>query len=164
MATFVTVFLFIIGILVALVGIAGCLLPVIPGPLVSYAALLIIGLAESWESFSLTFLLIMAAGAVLMTLLDYFVSVAGAGKYGASRAGLWGSVVGTLVGLIFFPPLGIFIGALLGAVAGEMFSGKNTRESLRVGWGVFVGNLVGIGLKFAYCLVVLFFCIKEIFF
>lgn len=158
-----TAILIFIGIICALVGLAGCLLPVIPGPAVSYLALLIVGLARDWEPFSLTFLLIMAVFAVLMTALDSFVALAGAKKYGAAKAGLWGSVIGMLIGLVFFPPLGIFIGALAGAVIGEIITGKKTREAFRVGWGVFIGNLTGIVLKMAYCLVVLFFCIKGIF-
>ena len=99
---------------------------------------------------------------LLSLLLDYLVSLAGARKYGASRAGLWGSVIGMLIGMIFFPPLGIFLGALVGAVVTEVLVGKKTGEAMRVGWGIFVGNMVGIVVKFAYCLMVLFFFIKEL--
>ncbi len=147
----------------ALVGLAGCILPVIPGPLVSYLALLILSLAQNWEPFSTVFLLVMAVAAVGMTVLDYFVSLAGAKKYGATKFGLWGSVIGMLIGLFFFPPLGILIGALMGAMAGELMVGKDTMEALKVGWGVFVGNLVGTALKLGYCLLVLFFYIKGLF-
>jgi hypothetical protein len=159
----VTILLIIIGLLTALAGIAGCLLPVLPGPLVSYLSLIILSLARDWQPFSTTFLLVMVGIALLLSALDYVVSLVGARKFGASKAGLWGSVIGMLIGIFFFPPLGIFIGALIGAVVGEIVIGKKTHEAFRVGWGVFVGNLIGTALKLAYCLTVLSFFIMKMF-
>lgn len=100
---------------------------------------------------------------ILITILDYVVPVAGAKKYGASKLGVWGSIIGMLIGLIFFPPWGIFIGAFVGALAGELMARKEGKKVLRAGWGVFVGNMVGIGLKMAYSGFVLFVYIKEMF-
>ncbi len=153
--------LIVISFLTTLVGIAGCVLPFIPGPLVSFLSLVILNLAKEWQAFSLTFLLVMAGIAILMTLLDYVVSAAGARRYGASKPGVWGSVIGMIIGIFWFPPWGIFIGALIGAVVCEIAVGKNTRQALRVGWGVFIGNFFGIALKLAYCLMILFFLIKT---
>ncbi|MDY6825514.1 MAG: DUF456 domain-containing protein [Thermodesulfobacteriota bacterium] len=155
--------LIIIGIFVVLAGLAGCILPVIPGPIVAYIALIILNLAKGWEAFGLGFMLVMAGGAVLMTLLDFFVSMVGARKYGAAKAGIWGSVIGMIVGIFIIPPWGIFIGALAGAIIGEALTGRQTTEAMRVGWGVFMGNVAGIALKLAYCMVVLFFYLKEMF-
>lgn len=158
----ITIVLTIIGFLTALAGIAGCILPVLPGPLFSFLSLIILNLARNWQPFSTTFLLVMAGIAILLTALDYVVSLAGARKYGASKAGLWGSVIGMFIGIFFFPPLGIFIGAMAGAVVGEIAVGKKTPEAFRVGWGIFVGNIIGTALKLAYCLMLLFFFIKAI--
>lgn len=153
----------IFGFAALLIGMAGCVLPVIPGPLVAFLSLVIMDLAKDWQAFPMTFLLVMGIIALLLSLLlDYLVSLAGARKYGASRAGLWGSVIGMLIGVIFFPPLGIFLGALVGAVVAEVLVGKKTGQAMRVGWGIFLGNMVGIVIKFAYCLMVLFFYIKEL--
>ncbi len=152
----------IIGFLAILIGIAGCFLPFIPGPVVAFLSLICLDLAKDWQAFSIPFLMIMGIIALLMSIvLDYVVSMAGAKKYGASRAGVWGSVIGMIIGMIFFPPLGIFIGALAGAVICEMFIGKKTGEAMRVAWGVFVGNVVGAVLKLAYCLMILFFFLYE---
>jgi uncharacterized protein YqgC (DUF456 family) len=147
----------------SLAGVAGCVLPFLPGPLLSFLALIILNLARDWQPFSVTFLLVMAGIAAILTILDYVVSAAGAKKYGASKAGLWGSIVGMIIGMIFFPPLGIFAGALVGAVIGEIAIGKKTGEAFRVGWGVFVGNLIGAAFKLAYCLMLLFFFITRMF-
>lgn len=54
-----------------------------------------------------------------------------------------------ILGIVFFPPLGIIVGAFLGAVAVEFLSGKETKDAFRAGWGVFVGKLLGIILKIA---------------
>jgi len=156
-----TVILIVIGLLVALIGLAGCILPVIPGPVVSYLSLLVLSLARGWEPFSLTFLLIMAGAAALMTVLDYFVAAAGAKKYGASSAGVWGSVIGMILGIFLIPPWGILLGAIAGAVIGELAVGKKTGQAIRAGWGVIIGNVVATALKLGYCFVVLFFYLKE---
>lgn len=155
--------LIILGLLFAMVGLAGCILPVIPGPPFSFLALIILSWAKDWEPFSSTFLIIMAGLTILLTILDYVVPVRGAKKYGASKLGLWGSIIGMLIGLFFFPPLGMLIGAIVGAFAGELIAGKEVKKALRAGWGVFVGNMLVIILKLAFSGVILFFYAKEIF-
>ncbi len=158
-----TITLIILGLLVALVGLAGCILPVIPGPPLSFLALLILSYAKNWEPFSSAFLIIMAGLAIVLTIVDYVVPAAGAKRYGASKVGVWCSIIGMLIGLFFFPPWGMLIGAFVGAFAGELVVGKEGKKALRAGWGVFIGNMVGIGLKLAFSGVILFFYVKEMF-
>jgi uncharacterized protein YqgC (DUF456 family) len=155
--------LIILGLIMAFAGIVGCILPVLPGPILSYLSLLTISWIKNWEPFSTTFLIIMAGLAIALTILDYIVPAAGAKKYGASKLGIWGSVVGMIIGLFFIPPWGIFIGTFLGALVGELLTGKAMNKALRVGWGVFVGNMVGIGLKLAFAGVALFFYFQAMF-
>ena len=99
----------------------------------------------------------------MVTILEYVVPVVGARRYGASKRGVWISMIGMLIGVLFFPPWGMLVGAFLGALVGEMLAGKQGRQSLRAAWGVFVGNVVGIGFKFAYCGAIIFFYVKEMF-
>jgi len=153
--------LIILGLLVALIGLIGCILPVIPGTPLSFFALIILSYAKNWEPFSATFLIIMAGLTLLATVLDYVLPAIGAKRYGASKLGVWGSIIGMLIGLFIFPPWGMLIGAITGALAGELAGGKKGKEVLRAGWGVFVGNIMGIGLKLAFSGAVLFFYIKE---
>ena len=103
----------------------------------------------------------MAGLTIVVTLLDYVVPAIGAKRYGASTLGVWGSIIGMLFGLVIFPPWGMLIGAIAGALAGEMLSGKKGEKVVRAGWGVFVGNILGIGLKLAFSGAILFFYIKE---
>lgn len=144
-------------------GLAGCILPIIPGPPVSFLALIILSLAKNWEPFGPAFLMIMGGLAVLVTILDYVVPVVGARKYGASRLGVWCSIIGMLIGVFLFPPFGVFIGGFVGAMVGELLAGKEGRQSLRAAWGAFVGNLVNVGLKLAYCGVIIFYYVREMF-
>lgn len=155
--------LIILGLLIALIGLAGCILPVVPGPPLSFLALILISIAKHWHAFSPLFLYIMAGLTILVTVLDYVVPAAGAKKYGASKLGIWGSIIGMFVGLLFFPPWGMLFGAFLGALFGELLVGKEGKKALRAGWGVFVGNMIGVGLKLAVSFVMLFYYIKAMF-
>ncbi len=111
----------------------------------------------------MTFLFVIALITILVSVLDYIVPVAGAKKFGASNTGIWFSVVGMLAGFFFFPPFGMIFGAFLGALTGELITGKRGKKALRAGWGVLLGNVAATGIKLAFTGTVLFFYIKEMF-
>jgi uncharacterized protein YqgC (DUF456 family) len=157
-----TITLIVLGLIVALIGLVGCIIPVIPGPFLSFLALIILSFAKNWEPFSLTFLIIMAGLTLFVSLVDYVAPIFGAKKYGGSKSGVWCSVLGMVLGVFFFPPWGMLIGAFAGAIAGEWLAGKEGRESLQAAWGVFIGNVVGTGLKLAFSGVILFFYVKAL--
>ncbi|MGM0567000.1 MAG: DUF456 domain-containing protein [Bacteroidota bacterium] len=133
------------GILI-IVGLAGCIIPVIPGPPISYAGLLLLQVAKD-NPFSAETMMIWLTVTIVVTLLDYVVPVWGTRKYGGSRQGVWGSIIGLVAGLFFFPPIGIVIGPFAGAILGEMVAGKNSNDALRAGFGSFVGLMAGTLLK-----------------
>ena len=95
--------------------------------------------------------------------LDYLLPAVGAKKFGASKYGFWGAIIGMLLGIIFVPPLGIIIGAFLGAISGELIAGKEASKALKAGWGVFVGVMVGMLLKLILAGVMTFYFIKALF-
>lgn len=134
------VFIMIVGALCVLIGVAGSLLPVLPGTPVSYVGLLLLLLIDGC-SFSAQFLLIMLLLVVLQQVLNYVIPIWGVKKYGGSKAGQWGGVIGLLLGL-FFVPWGIIVGPFIGAVVGEMLNGNTTSDSVRAGFGSFVGNFL----------------------
>ena len=156
------IILIILGLLLALVGLAGCILPLIPGPPLSFLALIMLSCAKDWQPFSLTFLIIMAGLMIVVTILDYMVPAAGAKRYGASKLGVWGSIIGMLGGLFFFPPWGMLVGAIAGALVGELLAGREGKEVLRAGWGVLVGNMVVTGLKLAFSGSMLFLYLRAV--
>lgn len=156
-----TTALIILGLLAAIFGIAGSILPVIPGPPLSFLALILISFAKNWEPFGTVFLVIMCCAMVAVSFLDYILPAQASKWYGASKAGFWGSIGGLIAGIFLFPPWGMILGAIVGALAGELIAGKRGKEALRAGWGVLIGNLIVIGLKLAYSGLILFFCIKA---
>jgi uncharacterized protein YqgC (DUF456 family) len=160
--TALTTTLMILGILAAIAGIAASILPVIPGPPFSFLALILVSCARNWEPFSTAFIIIMACTVAVLSLLDYILPAGAARWYGASKAGLWGSIAGLIIGFFFFPPWGIILGTITGAFAGELIAGKRGKLALRAAWGTLIGNLLVTGLKVLYSGVVLFFVIKEV--
>ena len=151
------------GFLLSLAGLSGCIVPAIPGTPLNFLALLLLSFAKDWEPFSLTFLVIMAIVAIVVSILDNIIPSWGAKKYGAEKTSVWLALAGTLIGIIFFPPFGIFIGAFVGALIGELLHGKEAARALRAGWGVFVGTFLGIGIKLVASGVMFFYFIKEVF-
>ena len=136
-----------IGIVCVLLGIAGCILPIIPGPPIAYISLLLLQITEKDQRpFTRETLILWAIVTVIVTILDYIVPVWGTKKFGGSKYGTWGSTIGLLGGLFFAPP-GIILGPFIGAFGGELLGGKNTREAFRAGLGSFIGFLTGVLLK-----------------
>ncbi|MBN1848446.1 MAG: DUF456 domain-containing protein [Deltaproteobacteria bacterium] len=157
----VTTTLIILGLILAIIGLIGCVLPIIPGPVLSFLSLVLLSFAKGWEPFSAVFWIVMAGLMILVSVLDYIFPAVGAKKSGATKAGMWLSIIGMIIGIFVFPPWGMFIGAFIGGVTGEIISGRKGKEALRVGWGIFWGNMVSIGLKLAYSSMVIFFYIQE---
>lgn len=136
----------IIGALFIFIGVIGCFVPVLPGPPLAYIGLLMLQLLNE-PAFTTRFLLIWAAITAFVTLLDYVIPVYGTKKFGGSKRGVWGSVVGLIIGIFFFPPFGIIIGPLLGALVGELSAGKASSVAIRSAIGSFVGFLAGTLIK-----------------
>ncbi len=138
--------LIIIGILLMIGGLLGCIIPILPGPPISFLGLLILQLREN-PPFDTETLLIWLAVTIIVTALDYLIPAWGTKKYGGSKQGVWGSFFGLLIGLFFFPPLGIIFGSFLGALTGEYIAGKDTQVAVRSAFGAFIGLLTGTILK-----------------
>ena len=112
----------ILGLILLLVGLAGCVIPVIPGPIISYTALLTMQFGMS-PVFTDDFLVMWALIVIGVTILDYIIPVWGTKKFGGSKAGVWGSIIGLIMG-IPAGPFGIIVGPFLGALVGELIFGK----------------------------------------
>ena len=137
----------IIAVIIGIIGIIGCFLPVIPGPPVSWGALLMLYFFGNGEM-SLEFLLIWLGITVVVTVLDYIVPAQFTRLTGGSKAAGRGSLVGLLAGLIFFPPWGMIVGAFLGALVAEVVVNRTAlADSVKPALGSFFGFLAGTFLK-----------------
>ncbi len=144
-------------------GLAGSVVPVLPGPPLSWAGILAIHFTK-YESFSSTFLWVTGGIMVSITLLDYFVPIWGTKKFGGTRRGVIGSTIGLLIGLFVFPPFGIIIGPFIGAFIGEMTANRDdTSKALKSATGSFIGFVVGTGMKLAYGGVMFFYYVSALF-
>lgn len=139
------VLLIVLGIICIIVGIIGSVLPVLPGVPLSYIGILLLHFTERIQ-FSTSFLLLWAGIVIAVQLLDYFIPIWGTKKFGGNKRGVWGCVIGMMVGF-FFGPWGIVLGPFIGAVVGELTGGKEIRAAIKAGFGSFVGFLLGIVSK-----------------
>ncbi len=151
----------VLGVVCMLVGIAGCILPVIPGPPLSWAGLLLLHWTR-FAQFSATFLLVMACLAIAVTVLDYIIPVWGTKKFGGSKAGIWGATIGIFAGIFLFPPVGIIVGPFIGAVLGEIIAGKKSGPAFKAGLGSFVGFLLSTGLKLGASLIMEYYFFRGL--
>lgn len=149
------------SILLLLLGLAGCLLPLIPGPPLSFLALVLVNFS-AYADFTVNFLLIMGSIAVAVTVLDLIVPVWATKKFGGSRYGMWGAGIGVFAGVFFLPPVGLIIGPLAGAVAGELIKGSPARQAIIAGLGSFAGFVLGTGIKLAASVAITIYFVQAV--
>ncbi|WP_112379784.1 DUF456 domain-containing protein [Flagellimonas maritima] len=146
--------LLVIGFILMLVGILGSFLPVLPGPPVSWIGLLLLYLTKAvpddWWILGIT-----AAAAILVFVLDYIIPAMGTKKFGGSKAGMWGTMIGLVIGLFLPIPGGFIIGAFLGAFIGEISNNMDKKKALKAAFGSFLGFLTGTFLKFILAVIYL---------
>jgi uncharacterized protein YqgC (DUF456 family) len=157
-----SVVLIVLGGLCVIAGLVGCILPIIPGPPISYISLILLSLAYSWHAFSAAFLIVTGVITVIVTVADFILPVYLPKRYGASKFGVWGSILGMIAGMVFFPPFGLIIGTLAGAILGELIFSRNRRGSLKAALGVFVGTVAAIFLKVSVSGIIGFYFFKAV--
>jgi uncharacterized protein YqgC (DUF456 family) len=153
--------LVVLGGILLLAAVAGCFLPVIPGPPLGFAGILLLHFS-SYTQFSSLFLISLGAAVLVVSAIDYLVPILGAKRFGGSRLGVIGCLVGLVVGIFIMPPIGIIIGPFLGAIAGELINGDDLKKAVRSGFGSFIGYLFGTGVKLAVCLVMIYFFVARL--
>ena len=143
------ILIMVLAIILMVGGIAGCVLPILPGAPLAYAGLLLLhftGLAH----FSTAQLIVWLIVVVVLQVVDYITPLLGSKYSGGTSFGNRGCVAGTLLGL-FFMPWGVILGPFLGAVAGEMMGGSDFPHAVRAGIGTLIGFLLGTLLKVIVC-------------
>lgn len=149
-----------LAIALMIIGIIGCLVPVLPGPPLSFTGLLLLHFTRFAE-FSVNILIILGSVSVLVAVFDYIVPIWGTKKFGGTKNGVRGATIGLIAGL-FFGPAGIILGPFIGAVLGELLYKSDFNYALRAGIGSLIGFMAGIGLKLATSLIITFYFIRGI--
>jgi len=152
--------LIIFGLLIAVVGLIGCIIPAIPGPPLNFLSLVILELAIE-NAFPMDFYFLWGGITIVLTFLDYILPIMGAKVYKASSYGILGSIIGMILGILFFPPFGMILGLFIGAVLGELIAGKKEWEALKIGTVTFAASMLMIFIKLALSGIMTFYFIKR---
>jgi uncharacterized protein len=138
--------------LLLIAGLVGCVLPVMPGPPLSFAGMLLIHYTR-FAQFNPSTLILVGVAVGVVLILDYVVPAWGTKKYGGTKYGSYGSIIGLLIGMFFLPPLGPFGiitvlgGPFMGAYIGEIIGGTNKEKALNAAFGTFIGFLAGTFIR-----------------
>lgn len=149
----INIIIITLAIFLGIIGIIGCVLPVIPGPPISWVGMMILyfwgnGTNSAGEKMSSTLLLIWLGITIFVTVIDYIVPSYLTKKSGGSTYASRGALAGLLIGLFLFPPFGIILGPMLGAFVCEIiFAKKTASQSVLPALGAFAGFICGTGLK-----------------
>jgi uncharacterized protein YqgC (DUF456 family) len=152
--------LLVLAIVLMILGIAGCLLPVLPGPPLSYLGIVLLHLTR-FADISRNLFIILGVVAIVVTVIDYVVPIWGTRQFGGSKYGMRGATVGLIIGL-FLGPFGIIVGPFIGAVVGELLFKDDLKYALKAGFGSLLGFLTGVGLKLAASLLMTFYFVKAL--
>jgi len=156
--------LIVIAAILIILGLLGCILPILPGPPLSFAAILL-GHFTRWGHLETNLLLWLGLAAAAVTVVDYILPIWAMKKFGGSKRGVRGATIGLIVGIFFFPPLGIILGPFIGTLIGELTSRNTMHQSnaFKSAFGSFFGFLLGTGLKFAVSGVITYYFITQVF-
>ncbi|HSI25191.1 MAG TPA: DUF456 domain-containing protein [Methylotenera sp.] len=144
----------IVAVLLVVVGIAGTVLPMLPGVPLVFAGLLLAAWHSGFNQVGIITMVIIGAIAAMAWAVDFFASVVTAKKAGASKYALWGAAIGAVVGIIGGIP-GLIIGPAIGAIIGELITHKDTTKATTVGIAAGLGFVLALAIKIVLVLTML---------
>ena len=157
------IILFAISIIIMTAGMAGIIVPIIPSIPLIWLGSFIYAVFTHFEKITWVILLIFALLTIFSIVLENIGNVYGAKKFGATKWGIIGSVVGTGVGFYTGGPVGLILGPVIGTIVFEFIGGKGYKGALKSGLGNFVGFLGGSILKFVVGLAMIIVFIWKVF-
>lgn len=145
------IFIICLVVFILLLGIIGCFVPIIPGPPISYGALLVFHFFSSYNIDENT-LWIWALIVIAVTVFDLWIQIYGVKKFGGTKKAVNGSIIGLIIGIFLFPPFGIIIGPFLGAFIGAKMDNPDVNKALKIALGAFAGFILGTLVKLSVSL------------
>lgn len=146
--------LYVLAALLMIGGVVGNILPALPGIPMIFGGIWLAAAVNEYQRVGTGWLLVIGALGAFGVLVDFMAGVMGAKRVGASKAALWGASAGTVIGM-FFGVLGLVFGPFIGALAGELSSGKSVLRSAHVGIGTWLGLLFGTLVKLVISLLMI---------
>ena len=131
-----------IAALIVVLGIAGTVLPVLPGIAFVFGGLVLAAWADGFVRVGPLAVAVMGLLTAIAIALDFAASALGAKKAGASPRAVLGAALGAVVGLFFGLP-GLVLGPFVGAVLGELSANRELVQAGKAGLGTWVGLLLG---------------------
>ncbi len=141
-----TIALTILAILLVGLGLAGTVLPAVPGVPLIFGGLLLIAYQDGFNKVGVVTLVILGALAILAVAIDYIAAIFGAKRVGASKLAIIGATVGTITG-IFLGFAGLIFGPFVGAAIGEFLARQNLIQAGKVGLATWLGIVIGVAAK-----------------
>mgnify|MGYP001158211081 FL=1 len=158
-----TTLIVIFSVILLILGLIGSVLPIIPGPPVSFIGLLLLHLFTPFF-LSEDILIYFALAAAIITFLDYWLQIYSVKIFGGGRASTIGVIIGILFGVFLFPPFGVIVGPFIGAYVGAIIeSDFDLIKSFKIAFGSLIGFLGGTVLKFIYSSYVIWEYVSFIF-
>jgi len=154
------ILLAVLAFLFLFIGLFGSIIPALPGPPLSFAGLLLL----QWSGFavfSAAFLWLWLVITVTVTIMDNILPVYMTKRFGGSRMAVAGSVLGLIIGMFFFPPMGLIVGPFVGALTGELINNRGV-NALKVAFGAFLAFFLGTGAKLVVCAIMIFYAVREV--
>ena len=139
---------------IVVAGLAGTVLPALPGVPMIFAGLLLLAWSTGFEPIGWGTMGILGALTVVSIMIDFLASALGAKRLGASPRAFWGATIGAIVGIFFGLP-GIILGPFIGAVSAELVAGRGAMQAGRSGYGVWIGVIIGTAAKLAIAFLML---------
>ena len=156
--------LIVLGIVLIIVGITGSILPALPGPPITFAALLLFFFMPKYQVVmadnNYIWLIVLGIITIFITLVDYYMPIWGTKKFGGSPAGSKGSTIGLIIGalLTFIIPgvgaIALLLGPAVGAYLGEKNAGQDNETAIQSAKGSFLGFIAGTFMKVVVVLVI----------
>ena len=143
---FVTVLMLILAYLIVAGGIAGLVLPILPGPFLIFAGLTMAAWLENFDYVGTGTILLLGILMVAAFGIDFLAGALGVKRFGGSQRAVFGALVGSVVGLFFALP-GIIFGPFIGAVIGQISNRDSFRDAGKAGLGVWLGIVLGTAAK-----------------
>lgn len=154
MDALITYGLYGVAFLLILVGVAGTIVPALPGIPMIFAGAWLIGYMEDYQYFGWGTLIALGILTVISLIIDWVSQTMGAQKAGATKLGLSGAFLGTIIG-IPFGLVGIFLFPVFGAFIGEMIGHRDMRKAGKVSWATWIGMIAGIAAKLAIAFIMI---------